>query len=426
MPDLSEKVSSGDRTRAAMVSDFLARWLTDPPVGLSASALVGEAAQVLGAVAAGLWGSLEGNPNVMFAAPGSCQPSWKDHPHVLAELRKGKTVAFHGDRELVEWLAIPLSGLGHCVTWVLVLGKPAGETWSPAQRAEAFLVGQTLFRLLADGLADRDWKDGLAKALVDRDMAQATLICSRLAHDFGNILTGVLGFSELLLMQYPQGSDSHTYINEVHQSAKKGAYWVQMLQLFSRRLPPPQWQPCSLRPVLDEEVQRVSKLWQNRIVVQALVPPGLPHLLLDGDSLKQLLIQLVNNAADSITAPAGVIMIRAQPVQLEENDLLGLLGSPRAGPNLELQIQDSGCGIAAEHRCKLFRELFFSTKPRHRGLGLAVTYGILRTFQGGIRIQPGETHGTVVTVYLPAVGPMLPAETTASPQSATSSQGVRP
>src|SRR4029079_6808191 len=88
-------------------------------------------------------------------------------------------------------------------------------------------------------------------------------------------------------------------------------------------------------------------------------------------------------------------------------------------------ITDTGCGLSPEVRRRIFAEPFFSTKPRHRGLGLAVVYGILRAHRGGIRVEQGAERGTVVHLYFPVVAHGAPPAPVLSAPAALPAQGER-
>src|SRR2546425_600277 len=76
---------------------------------------------------------------------------------------------------------------------------------------------------------------GVGARAQERGLEQAAVVTSRLSHDFGNFLTGIMGFTELSLSQAPLDSTLHKYLDEVLQSAKQGADWIRRLQGFCRR-----------------------------------------------------------------------------------------------------------------------------------------------------------------------------------------------
>ncbi|MBI1831419.1 MAG: hypothetical protein HYR84_08215 [Planctomycetes bacterium] len=130
------------------------------------------------------------------------------------------------------------------------------------------------------------------------------------------------------------------------------------------------------------------------------VSPDLPLADIDASALRAAIAELVNNAKEA-SGGAATITVTARTVDLALTDCGALLGSPRPGSFLELTVADDGPGMAPQHRAKLFRELFFSTKPRQRGLGLLIVYGIMQQFHGGMQVSTAGTTGFCVRLFLP-------------------------
>jgi CheY-like chemotaxis protein len=76
---------------------------------------------------------------------------------------------------------------------------------------------------------------------------------------------------------------------------------------------------------------------------------------------------------------------------------------------VEVAVSDDGCGLSPEARQRLFAELFFTDKPRHRGLGLAVAYGILQAHKGALTVEPRAERGTLARLFLPVAAVSAPA-----------------
>src|SRR5437867_4059719 len=117
-------------------------------------------------------------------------------------------------------------------------------------------AGRALVRLLVR----RDEAVVLERAQQQQHLEAAASITGRLAHDFGNTLTGILGFAELSLHELPQDVLPRRYLQEVCESAKAGAQWIRQLQLFSRRSHRP-CQPTALGPVIAAEAERLRAAW---------------------------------------------------------------------------------------------------------------------------------------------------------------------
>ncbi|HWY87299.1 MAG TPA: hypothetical protein VNX28_11270 [Gemmataceae bacterium] len=129
------------------------------------------------------------------------------------------------------WLlaAVQRPGCSDVLLWVMDHG---GRSWLPGERAVLPMVAQAWNRLMRFGAAPA--MRLVEKERVHKAVEQAVKVAGRLAHDFGNYLTGILGFTELTVKQVPEGTLPHIYLNEVWRSAKEGAGWVHKLQTLSR------------------------------------------------------------------------------------------------------------------------------------------------------------------------------------------------
>src|SRR5207253_5621549 len=135
-------------------------------------------------------------------------------------------------------------------------------------------------------------------ALINERMREAASVASRLSHDFGNLLTPILGFSELALSQVAAGTLAHRYLTEVWEVARGGADWLKKLNFFCRRTVP-EFTPAGLPGALAEEEARLGRggppPWH------AEIPADLPALACDGESLRQVLRQVLENAREAAT-----------------------------------------------------------------------------------------------------------------------------
>ncbi len=235
---------------------------------------------------------------------------------------------------------------------------------------------------------------------MEQRLEQAAAITGRLAHDFGNYLTGILGFTELSISHASADTPQFRYLQEVLQSAQQGAAWIHRLQLFCRRNAGPTWPTC-LPTLLSAEEARIRAAQAPNVNVEFNVPGDLPLLEIDAGALQLAIQEIVSNALEA-TKGRVAINFAARSVELTPAECHEILGAARSGPCVELSITDDGPGISAQDRGKIFREVFFSTKPRGRGVGLLVVYGILRRFHGGLRLETaGQQRGVSARLYVP-------------------------
>ncbi|HLJ96228.1 MAG TPA: ATP-binding protein [Gemmataceae bacterium] len=284
--------------------------------------------------------------------------------------------------------------------WVLCMETAHPHTWTDDDQAALTLAGLGLFQFAVIPGQAQQWEQWSKKVEIQQRLEQSALVVGRLVHDFNNVLTGILGFTELSLAQMPAGGTQRNFMTEVYAGAQQGSQMLNRLGLFSARKSVPPGLMTALEPVWAEEQTRRRAAWGDAISWEVIVPRDLPALAIDADALRVLFDKLLENAREAITSN-GKITLAARQVELTREDCLGLLGKACPGSYVEITIVDSGRGLSAEARCRIFTDPFFSTKPRHRGLGLASVYGLMNNYGGGIRVEPALPSGTQARVYVP-------------------------
>jgi signal transduction histidine kinase/CheY-like chemotaxis protein len=270
----------------------------------------------------------------------------------------------------------------------------------------------------------------LRRTMVERENAEATLrqreeqlaqaqkfeaigrLSGGVAHDFNNVLTAILGYSELLLTQLDEGDPKRRDVEEIRSAAQRAADITRQLLAFGRRQ--------VLSPVLldiNEVVlgmeNMLRRLVGEQVELSLEAEPGIWPVLADGAQLGQVILNLVINARDAM-APGGHIVVRTRNATLGPEFVASHLGS-QEGPHAVLEVEDDGGGIPAEVMAYLF-EPFFTTKEQGKGtgLGLPTVYGIVKQSGGYVEVvnRPGE--GATFAAYLPRAEGRVPAAARAS------------
>lgn len=232
------------------------------------------------------------------------------------------------------------------------------------------------------------------------------------AHDYNNILTGVLGNVSLALLEAARGSDLFQRLRQIEASAERAAELTDQLLAYAG-----EEQQSSHTLQLNELVQEHRQVFERTVAstgarLEVHLKNGLPPIQGDPGQVVQAVTNLLTNAADSLAAEgadgAGLIMLRTSVVTAKKSYFEGaILDEDRAeGRYVFFEVSDTGRGMDEETRGRMF-EPFFSTKSSGRGMGLAAVLGIVRAHQGNIRVfsQPGR--GTTVEVLFPAVEDMV-------------------
>ena len=280
-------------------------------------------------------------------------------------------------------------------------------TWAPADGAFVALAGQAFARSDVARAALGPAED---RASVARRLCDASVVAGRVAHDLDNVFTGMHGFAELALSLLPRGSQPHQFISEANVAAERGMkFCLQLHQLSRAGSARPM--PSSVRLALDREQDRLKSA-AARLVLDA--PADLPAVGLDATALGNVFGNLIDNAVEA--SPAGAaVRVSARLVDLAAADVPSYHGDPAAGPNVEVAIADAGPGLAEASLRRMFVEPFFTTKVKHRGLGLIVVHRTLHAHRGGVRAESEPGVGTTVRVVLPPAGTRRPAATTTEP-----------
>jgi signal transduction histidine kinase len=284
--------------------------------------------------------------------------------------------------------------------------RPAGQPWTDADRAYLTLTGKAMERspALVSAIGPVLDPDKLCVRLAD-----ASVIAGRMAHDFDNILTGIIGFSDLTLPMLPQGSQAASFVAEIGKVGQRGIQFTQQLHQLSRsgQIKP---QPATILVAVTKEEARLKPSLGPNVRIEKDLPPSLPAVALESGPLQIAVGHILENAIEACLQ-GGLIRISARPVELSEADAKMYLGKAGVGAHLLLTVTDTGIGIKPDARRKLFAEPFHTTKVRHRGLGLAIVYRILCSHRGGIQIDPVPSPGagTQVKVVLPLAAVRTPA-----------------
>jgi signal transduction histidine kinase len=284
--------------------------------------------------------------------------------------------------------------------------RPAGQPWGDAEREYLALSARTVER--SPALA------ALVGPVLDPErlsqrLADASVIAGRMAHDFDNILTGIIGFSDLAQPMMQAGSQAAGFIAEIAKVGQRGIVFTQQLHQLSRsgQTKP---SPGSVSAAIAKEEQRLKPQMSPNLRIEKDVPASLAQVAVDGGPLQMALGHLLENAVGACPQ-GGVVRVGARPIELTEAEARTYLGKPGAGSHLLVTISDTGAGMKPEVRRRLLVEPFFTTKVRHRGLGLAIAYRILCAHRAGMQIDsvPPPGTGTQVRVVLPLATARPPA-----------------
>jgi PAS domain S-box-containing protein len=272
--------------------------------------------------------------------------------------------------------------------------------------------------VLLEDVTDRKLKTERLAAEAILTMKSETLdsigtLAGGLAHDINNLLTPIVGYSDLLLQKVGPDSGIRCELSEIQTAAGRVVDIVQNLLAFGRRQVINQ-KRVDLNAEIRSLIPGIRKELGSAIELRSAMPETVCPILGDARQIQHVLACLVSNAKEAMPE-GGRLDIETGHLEVREPGAGGDEGGLRPGVYSVLIVKDTGIGMSAEIQAHAF-EPFFTTKRLYKGagLGLSVVYGIVKQCHGHIRIESAPGKGTAFRIFLPAE-PALTAKASAHP-----------
>ncbi len=230
-----------------------------------------------------------------------------------------------------------------------------------------------------------------------RKLESIGLLAGGLAHDFNNMLSGILLNIQMAQVNMAVGKDIARYLKSVESVTEKAAKLTQQLLTFAKGGAPVK-KAVAIEKFIMEAVEFVLR--GSKVRCEYAIGSDLPMVELDEGQMSQVVYNLIVNAQQAM-AYEGVIRICLQkitPDELGENKFLQTMPDRDF---VRISIQDTGIGIPEEHLDKIF-DPYFTTKEKGSGLGLAISHSIINKHQGFLTAESGKGLGATFAIYLPA------------------------
>ncbi|MDJ0851416.1 MAG: PAS domain S-box protein [Myxococcota bacterium] len=242
------------------------------------------------------------------------------------------------------------------------------------------------------------------------------VLAGGIAHDFNNLLSVILGNSSLGLADVEPDSELGRRFTRIRSAAQHAAGLTEQMLTYSGRA------PFSLKSTaLSRVVEDTSDLLEASVKKNGLLElelgPELPPIEGDETQLRQVVVNLVANAADAMGDAGGKVTVRTGLVEMDREQLNRSIGTldPVPGEYVFLEVEDTGPGMDADTRERIF-DPFFTTRSSGRGLGLAAVLGIVQGHRGVITLDTEPGHGATFRVLFPmAASPSTASRARARP-----------
>ncbi len=223
-----------------------------------------------------------------------------------------------------------------------------------------------------------------------------------IAHDFNNILTGILGYINLLKLKTRKDSDIGRYADIIERSSLRAADLVTKLLAFSRDSQPGRSLVSAVNEIVQETLEFMKSSLPKNIETGFSLQEDLPLIKCDPTQVQQAILNICLNALDAMP-DGGRLSVATSEVEYKEvASCLDFTTHPDR--YICISISDTGTGIETEVMDRIF-DPFFTTKEvgKGSGLGLPMAYGIVKSGEGCIHVESGNGQGTTFKIFFPVM-----------------------
>jgi two-component system cell cycle sensor histidine kinase/response regulator CckA len=231
-------------------------------------------------------------------------------------------------------------------------------------------------------------------------MESIGMLVSGIAHEFNNILTGIIPNAELIKITSSDDDPNFLRAQSIQKSALRASEIVKKLLSFARNNKIEENGVSNFLQVATETIDIIYQLFDKSIQIETCFQKDLYHVNLDATQLQQIIMNLSLNAKDAISGQ-GKIVFKAENYHIKSNE--SNQDHLPEGDYVLFQVSDTGHGIEERNISKIF-DPFFSTKETGKGsgLGLSIVYGIVNRIRGKIEVKSTLNEGTTFKIFFPA------------------------
>ncbi len=222
------------------------------------------------------------------------------------------------------------------------------------------------------------------------------------AHDFNNILGGIIGYAQLIKKHSSRESRIYPYVEQILKASERATGLVRQILLFSRKTETRKI-PTDMCLIAKEVIELLRASIPSFIEIQHHFKEDLNPISADQTQIHQVFMNLCSNAAYAMKSGGGCLEITLDAITMTNEEENGLEDLSK-GEYIKLSISDTGHGMNKETLKKIF-DPYFTTKEigEGSGLGLSTVHGIVKDHGGVIRVESEEGVGTIFHLYFPTI-----------------------
>jgi len=222
-----------------------------------------------------------------------------------------------------------------------------------------------------------------------------------IAHDFNNILTGILGYTNMLQHEIQDNPRWGHYVDIIEKSSLRAADLVKKMLAFSRDSSQRDTEKVNVEDVIAESMTLLKSSMPKNIEVELDIQTDLPPLMCDATQIQQTVLNLCLNARDAMPH-GGTLRVAVDTVTGDEIKGTHKELDINFNGYIRIKVADTGMGIDSATRERIFDPFFTTKEPgKGSGLGLAMVYGIVKGMDGHILVDSEIDMGTTFELLLP-------------------------
>ncbi|MGV3755111.1 MAG: hybrid sensor histidine kinase/response regulator, partial [Verrucomicrobiota bacterium] len=229
------------------------------------------------------------------------------------------------------------------------------------------------------------------------------VLAGGIAHDFNNLLTGIICNAAMVREDAPAGAEMTICLTDIEKDAQRAADLCRQLLAYAgggRFI----LGPVYLNDIARDTISLLRTTYSSRAEITFDSEPGVPPLLGDPMQMRQLIMNLMMNALESLEGNNGCVKITTRKVVPDATMLVGVVCQPEKFHDeyVMFEVKDNGCGMDEKTQSRMF-DPFFTTKFVGRGLGLPAVLGIVRSQAGFLTVSSTKDVGSTFRVFFKPV-----------------------
>ena len=253
---------------------------------------------------------------------------------------------------------------------------------------------------IGSGVDITDLKFAQEATLGRQKMESVGMLAAGIAHDFGNLMGGIVAGTDLALSEVTAGSPAADEVQKIQTIAFRASEIVRELMVYSGQ-EAASYEPLQISRLIEDMAELLKLSIPKRVRLKIGCEKDLPSIKGNASRIRQVVMNLIINASEAIGDQSGTITISASHVTGGKELAPGSAMELSDGDYVRLEVSDTGPGMTEQQRTRIF-DPFFTTKSTGRGLGLAVVQGVVRSHDGAINVVSAPGDGTTFQIFLPS------------------------